>query len=121
MTISEAEINSKHHQAMDFASAALGLQRSGDSSGALDKFRQAFLLERDAANGVADSTIEPSRSVLHRSAAELALDCGETAEAARLALRGLNGTPPAEIALELRDVLARAESRSPTSITTQQP
>jgi hypothetical protein len=45
---------------------------------------------------------------LLRSAATLALDCGEYRQAERLASIGLAGNPPAEIAVELREVLERA-------------
>lgn len=106
-----AEINSKHERAMDLTVVALQLQDS-DASAALTKFREAFLLEREAADGVADATIEPTRAVLHRSAATLALDCGEIAEAVRIANRGLTGNPPADIADELQKVLQRAGCRS---------
>jgi hypothetical protein len=52
------------------------------------------------------SQTEPTRSVLHRSAATLALDCGEYREAERLVATALAGNPPEPIANELRDVLA---------------
>ena len=45
---------------------------------------------------------EPTRSVLHRSAASLAFRCGEYREAERLIARALLGNPPEEIADELR-------------------
>ena len=48
---------------------------------------------------------EPTRSVLHRSAASLALECDEIREAERLIGRALSGNPPDEIAEELRDLL----------------
>jgi hypothetical protein len=48
---------------------------------------------------------EPTRSVLHRSAASLAIKCGEYEEAERLIATALNGKPPDDIAAELRDLL----------------
>ena len=45
------------------------------------------------------------RSVLHRSAASLALECGALREAERLIAAALSGDPPDEIAEELRDLL----------------
>jgi hypothetical protein len=55
---------------------------------------------------VADQfNLEPTRSVLHRSAAALALECSELREAERLIGRALAGNPPEEIANELRDLL----------------
>lgn len=53
---------------------------------------------------------EPTRSVLHRSAASLALECGDREAARRLAERGLTGKPPEEIAEELRDVIRRVDA-----------
>jgi len=66
----------------------------------------AFEKESQAALQLASETaLEPSRSVLFRSAAVLALECQETREAERLISAALAGTPPAEIADELRDLL----------------
>ena len=53
----------------------------------------------------ADGAVEPTQPVPFRSAATLALDCGELCEAERLLAAALSGDPPAEIADELRDVL----------------
>jgi len=49
--------------------------------------------------------LEPTRSVLHRSAATLALECGALCDPERLIAVALSGDPPAEIAEELRDLL----------------
>ena len=68
--------------------------------------RQALLRERMAADELRDAHhLEPSRSVLYRSAAYLALDCGDTNEARRLAKAGLEGAPPLEVADEIREIL----------------
>ena len=58
----------------------------------------AMLLERKL-------TLEPTRSVLFRSAASLALECGDILKAERLIAQGLSGDPPSEIAEELRNLL----------------
>jgi hypothetical protein len=55
---------------------------------------------------------EPTRSVLHRSAATIALQLGHYRTARELAQRGLNGDPPHEIQVELRDVLHKATERA---------
>jgi hypothetical protein len=47
---------------------------------------------------------EPTRSVLHRSAANLAVNCGELTAAERLIATALSGNPPSEIAEELKDL-----------------
>ena len=107
MTLEDARTN--HNRAMDLADEAIVLNSRGDLASATAKYREAFLLERAASDEVAGCReLEPTRSVLHRSAATLALDCGDKAEAIRLANRGLEGTPPEEIAKELREVLERA-------------
>ena len=65
-----------------------------------------FTFEKKAAVEIAgDFDFEPSRSVLHRSAASLALQCGEFREAERLIAGALAGFPPDEVADELRDLL----------------
>jgi tetratricopeptide (TPR) repeat protein len=98
----------KHHEAMAYADEALLARRNGENDRALQFFRQAFECERAAANQfTAEDSDEPTRSVLHRSAATLALDCGEFREAERLIGRALAGNPPAQIAQELRDLLKR--------------
>jgi hypothetical protein len=99
-------IQALHRNAMDRTDVALLAQRRGDAAEALLQFREAFELERRAARSLADDyDAEPSRSVLLRSAASLALDAQLTSEAEKLACTALAGNPPAEIAEELRDLL----------------
>ena len=99
----------KHREAMAYADDALFAKRNGDSDRALSMFRLAFECERTAAELFAsENDDEPTRSVLYRSAATLALDCGEYREAERLVARALADDPPEEIAVELRDLLDRA-------------
>ena len=54
---------------------------------------------------------EPSRSILHRSAATLAVDCGEFKAAERLIATALSGNPPEEIAEELKDLFIQINLR----------
>ena len=100
------ELRSLHDEAMDLAeSAALSKMRKNEEE-ASRLFRKAFELEREAALLCADDLdLEPTRSVLLRSAASLAMDCGELREAERLISLALSGNPPEEIAEELRDLL----------------
>ncbi|MCL4203791.1 MAG: hypothetical protein KJ000_14920 [Pirellulaceae bacterium] len=51
------------------------------------------------------------RSVLHRSAASLALNCEEYRLAEKLLAVGLAGDPPPEIAEEMRDLLEQIYAR----------
>ena len=100
------EINSLHNQAMDAAGQAFYADIHGDLSTVQKLFREAFELERRAASLLTDdANAEPTRSVLLRSAAFLALDCHEYREAERLIAIGLSGNPPSEIGDELRDLL----------------
>lgn len=103
MTVSEL-----HRRAMDVAERALVARRIGRAGEAKALFREAFEAEREAALRVAEDPAapEPTRSVLLRSAATLALDCGQRREAQRLAARGLAGDPSPEIADELAALLA---------------
>jgi hypothetical protein len=98
-------MSEQHQLAMERADQALEARRRGDEGAARAFFREAFLHERTAAQIIApDLTAEPTRSVLHRSAASLAVECGEAREAERLIAIALSGDPPAEIAAELREL-----------------
>ncbi|HPT73079.1 MAG TPA: hypothetical protein PLE74_12455 [Candidatus Cloacimonadota bacterium] len=65
---------------------------------------QAFEKEKEAANCLLSDNVEPSRSILFRSAASLAYDLGLFGEAEKLACIGLIGFPPEWVAEELRDL-----------------
>ena len=117
-----------HRQAMTLAQEGLMAQHRGDAGKANQYFSQAFELEKHAALSLlAAFDQEPTRSVLFRSAATLALDCGLYAEAEKMAAQGLAGNPPEDIAAELRslykDILllrkkekAAAQSKSKTTL-----
>jgi hypothetical protein len=91
---------------MGLADEALMARRAGERERAIAALRDAFEHEREAAALLSSSLgLEPTRSVLHRSAASLALECGETRAAERLIGAALYGNPPDEIADELRDLL----------------
>jgi len=95
-----------HKEAMEFAGEAMLLDLQGDFERASYINRQAFLKEQQAAELMSNSyEIEPTRSVLCRSAATLAFKCGEIRESERLISLALSGNPPEEIAEELRDLL----------------
>lgn len=101
-----AEVNALHNKAMDLAGKAFRADIHGEYATAESLFQEAFDLERQAALLVVDEpNAEPTRSVLLRSAATLAVDCHEFREAERLIAIALAGNPPAEIAEELRDLL----------------
>jgi hypothetical protein len=95
-----------HHEAMRLADEADRLRRTGEEQSAGARLREAFQNEKRAAELAApDLALEPTRSILHRSAATLAWQCGEYREAERLITTALSGTPPETTAEELRDLL----------------
>jgi hypothetical protein len=98
-----SSVGDYHQRAMEMADRALEARRQGDDERAKAYFREAFAHERRAAELTApDTSAEPTRSVLHRSAAALAAECGEAREAERLIAVALAGNPPDELAQELR-------------------
>ncbi len=99
-------IMDNHHCAMEAADKADRARRLGRHEEALQYFSEAFYHERLAAMKLQDhQAIEPTRSILFRSAASLAIECEEFREAERLIAFALTGSPPDEIAEELRDLL----------------
>jgi hypothetical protein len=91
---------------MERTDLALDARLRGEFAQALLYFREAYDLESKAATILAnDLEGEPTRSVLLRSAASLALDCGLIPDAEKLICTALIGHPPEEIAEELRDLL----------------
>lgn len=100
------EIQELHTSAMELAEEATLEQGRGNTARAAELYSQAFKQERRAAELVeADVDFEPTRSVLLRSAASLALDCQDARSAEKLIAHALAGDPPEEIACELRDLL----------------
>lgn len=95
-----------HREAMELVDQAVVARQRGETSASSELARLAFAKERAAADLVASQLdLEPTRSVLHRSAAVLAIECFELREAERLIGRALAGNPPVDIANELRDLL----------------
>ena len=100
-----SQIQSLHQHAMDLAEAATFARLRGALEQAAQFTRQAFEQETQAAALIASALdAEPIRSVLHRSAASLAIECGEIRTAERLIATALSGNPPPEIAEELKDL-----------------
>ena len=103
-------VNDFHNRAMDLTEHALLARRRGDNEAALPRFEQALEYEVAAIDSM-DEYIEPTFSVLHRSAGTLALDCNQLRRAEKLAATALAKDPPPEIAAELRDLLERVHSQ----------
>ena len=99
-------IEADHIRAMEYVDRANEARLRGDTAAAAHSFAEAFRLEKQAAEAMIPYLdVEPTRSVLLRSAASLALECKQEEEAERLACLGLSGKAPAEIRAELREVL----------------
>ena len=96
--------NDVHNKAMDYAEFALSAKRRGDSVEADRLFAQALELERKAIDLLTER-VEPEYSILHRSAATLALDCGRFRLAEQIAAKALAGDPPEHVVWQLRSVM----------------
>ncbi|MEO0648977.1 MAG: hypothetical protein AAFZ17_22960 [Cyanobacteria bacterium J06650_10] len=102
-----------HKKAMDLAEQADLVKLRGNATQVQGFLRQALALESEAAQMIADDLMdEPTRSVLHRSAASLAIECGELQAAEKLIARALSGTPPVEIEEELKDLFLQINVRN---------
>ena len=111
-----AEVNEHHNRAMDYAEQAQLSRLRGDTEGELTLVRRALFCEVLAIHSLDSPEDEPTFGVLHRSAATLALRCGELDLAAMLATYGLAGMtahvfpnkPPEELVTELTDIIKKA-------------
>jgi hypothetical protein len=96
--------NSKelHREAMNYAQEAIVADAKVDKAAAFTFYEHAFALEKEAANlFILSFEKEPTRSVLFRSAASLAMNCKQYDEAKRMIHFGLAGNAPEEIVEEL--------------------
>ena len=91
-----------HNKAMELFDASFLARRKGDESQTRRFLAEALKAEAAAADSVAnDHSLEPTRSVLHRSAASMALQLHDAKTAMRYTQNGLAGHPPEEIKREL--------------------
>ena len=91
---------------MEFTDQSFVARLLGDQNEYLRYTRLAFEKEAAAAHlMVEEEDVEPTRSVLHRSAATLAYRCEMYAEAKKIVHRALAGNPPSDIEFELNDLL----------------
>jgi hypothetical protein len=104
-------LTDKHDRAMAIADEADAVAARGGDAEASRLYRSAFELEKAAADETAGRPdLEPTRSILHRSAASLALQINEYRECERLVCRALAGDPPSDIAAELRELWERTSA-----------
>ena len=97
-------MNDFHHQAMDLVGTAILERMHGDPEKVSPLYAEALELEL-AAIGELTEPIEPTHSVLHRSAGWMAYHSGQYRKAEQLAACALAQEPPTEIANELRELL----------------
>lgn len=92
-----------HNEAMSKANEAFTAKQAGDNLRYLELTKEAFEKEKTAAWQLFTKTeAEPTRSVLFRSAAWLAFNCGKIRESEQLISAAIAGNPPVEILKELR-------------------
>ena len=99
-----------HNKAMEVAFFADQERRRGNEKRATELFEQALELELKALDEITEP-VEPTYSIMHRSAGWLALDCNKPRLAEQLACKALAGDPHPKIAEELRDLLAETYAR----------
>jgi len=101
------DIRTLHNEAMDLAlKGDIAAKDNPNGSESIALYTEAFEKEREAAL-LADfmQNPEPGLSILYRSAASLAVQCGRYREAEQLCAKALSGNPTEEIARELRQLL----------------
>lgn len=100
------DIRTLHNEAMDLALQGDIASQKNAQEESLALYTSAFEKERGAAL-LADfmQNPEPGLSILYRSAASLAIQCGRYREAEQLIAKALSGNPTNEIAHELRELL----------------
>ena len=91
-----------HNSAMDLFELGLLTARAGKSAQSRRLFNEALEKETAAADSVAaDYELEPTRSILHRSAASMALRIGDVQKAKQYIESGLAGKVPEDIKGEM--------------------
>jgi hypothetical protein len=99
------EIEVIHNQAMDLAEKAILLRIRSKTDESIETFKEAYFLVLQAAMQLRDLyDFEPSRSIMYRSAASLALNAGLFRDSEKMIAIGLSGNPPEPIADELRNL-----------------
>lgn len=106
------DMNERHNESMNRAELALLARMRGEHEIAERLFAEALQLEIEAIEAVEQLPyVEPNYSILHRSAATLALDCNDPRTAEILISKALANDPPPQIADELRDLLEQVYFR----------
>lgn len=94
-----------HDSAMSFVDEAIIARRRKDAILASQLMQEALVKEIEAAELVEPyNDFEPTRGILFRSAASIAMECGELRTAEKLICKGLSGEPPEYLMKELREL-----------------
>ena len=101
-------INDSHNKAMDLVELALIERAKGTQEEVSALFEEALVHELAAISKL-DQPVEPTFSVLHRSAGWIAFNCQQYRMAEKLVATALAHDPPSEIAEELRDLLEQVQ------------
>lgn len=97
------DLRTLHSDAMDLAEKAMIARAQGHAEAAKNHLAEALRKEEKAARlAVENGAPEPTRTILLKSAAHLAVDAGEIRLAERLIGTALAGDPPEELVEELR-------------------
>lgn len=105
-------VNEYHKLSMDCAEMAMMARAMKNMPEAHRLFKEALELELKAITELERGiVVEPTYSILHRSAATLALDCNEPRQAEKLVTSALSKDPPHELQEELRDLLEQVNFR----------
>ena len=100
------KVRELHDRAMSALERSFLAEQQGRNDRAAALLQKAFACESEAATtALRHDAPEPTKSVLLRSAATLALRCGHFRQAEKLVAAALAGDPPDEVVEELRDVL----------------
>jgi methylglyoxal synthase len=98
-------ITELHDEAMTLAEQASVAKMRGYEHEAMGFLQKAYIKEKEAARLAQEGHVpNPTRSVLLRSAASLAIDCGNYTEASELIDDGIRGSPTLDIAKELKNL-----------------
>lgn len=110
LNIKDKSIKQLHDTAMGLVSDILYNPLDKDHTDEEKTLEMALKFETAAADKVSkEKEFEPSRSILYRSAATIAIRCRKYKEAIRLANEGLSGFPPVEIKKELEEAASVAK------------
>lgn len=108
--LSLERVDRLHKAAMHWADAAdLARARASPRAECTELLERALSLENEAIGVLlqgehSGSAVEPTRSILCRSAATLALECGHLVTTSALTSLGLRGAPPGDVRDELEEL-----------------